>query len=113
MTESSSRALFGHRVRIGAASRVPSGSPGAYLLRAEPGFARTVVAARVLAKRHLPLQAAKALVERLLEQEEVTVEIPKIEDAEAFERELEVLGIKAMRQDSSRELTAASRSAGH
>jgi hypothetical protein len=94
---SSSRALFGRQVRIAAASRVLSGSPVRYLLRAEPSFAKTVSAAQILATRHLPLQAAKAVVERLIEKQDVTVELPKVEDADLLESELEALGIKAIR----------------
>jgi predicted flavoprotein YhiN len=80
-------------------SRVRSGSPVAYLLRAEPSFAKTVSAAQVLAKRHLPLRVAKALVERLLEKQDVTVEIPQVENAKWFETELEELGITAIRNE--------------
>ena len=76
-----------------------SGSPVTYLLQADPGFAKTVSAARVFAKRHLPLQAAKAVVERLLEKQDVTIEIPQVENTKSFETELEELGIKAIRRD--------------
>jgi hypothetical protein len=94
LMRSSLKALFGHRVRVGGTSRVRSGSPVAYLLRAEPSFAKTVSAAQVLAKRHLPLRVAKAVVERLLEKEDVTIEIPQVENAKSFETELEELDIK-------------------
>jgi len=96
---SSSKALFGHRVRVGGTSRVRSGSPVAYLLRAEPSFVKTVCAAQVLAKRHLPLRVAKAVVECLLEKQDVTIEIPQVENARSFETELEELAIKAVRLD--------------
>jgi hypothetical protein len=68
-----------------------------YLLRAEPSFAKTVSAAQVLATRHLPLQAATAVVERLIENQDVTVEIPEVEGAELLESELGALGIQAIR----------------
>jgi hypothetical protein len=97
---SSLKALFEHRVRVGGASRVPSGSPVTYLLQAEPGFAKTVSAAQVLAKRHLPLRTAKAVVEQLLEKQDVTIEIPQVENAKSFEAELEEFGIKAIHHDS-------------
>jgi hypothetical protein len=97
---SSLRALFGHRVRIAVAPPVSSGSPVPYLLRAEPSFAKTVSAAQVLAKRHLPLRAAKAVVERLLEKQDVTIEMPKVENPKLFESELEELGIKAIRREA-------------
>jgi len=45
------------------------------------------------------LQAAKAVVERLLEKQDVTIEIPQVENAKSFETELEELGIKAIRRD--------------
>ena len=99
LMRSSLKALFGPRVRVAATSRVRSGSPVTYLLQADPGFAKTVSAARVFAKRHLPLQAAKAVVERLLEKQDVTIEIPQVENAKSFETELEELGIKAIRRD--------------
>ena len=100
LMRSSLKALSGHRVRIAATSRVRSGSPVTYLLQAEPGFTKTVSAAQVLAKRHLPLWVAKAVVERLLEKENVTIEIPRIENAKSFEAELEEFGIKAIHYDS-------------
>jgi hypothetical protein len=97
--QSSLRAQFEHRVRVEASSRVASGSRARYLLRAEPTFARTVTAARALARRHLSLRHAKGAVERLIEGEEVAVELPAIEDAAAFEAELAGLGIVAIRRE--------------
>jgi hypothetical protein len=97
--------LFGHRVRFVATSRVPSGSPVAYLLRAEPSFSKTVSAAQVLTKRHLPLRVAKAVVERLLEKQDVTVEIPMVENLELFESELKELGVEANRREAGEEVT--------
>jgi hypothetical protein len=97
--------LFGHRVRIAATSRVPSGSRVAYLLRAEPNFSKTVSAAQVLTKRHLPLRVAKAVVERLLEKRDVTIEIPRVENPKLFESELKELGLEAIRCESGEEIT--------
>src|SRR6201993_4553365 len=99
LMRSSLKALFGPRVRVAVTSRVRSGSPATYLLQADPSFAKTVSAARVFAKRHLPLQAAKAVVECLLEKQDVTIEVPQVENAKSFETELEELGIKATRRD--------------
>jgi hypothetical protein len=59
-----------------------------------------VSAAQVLAKRHLPLRVAKAVVEGLLEKQDVTIEIPQVENSKSFEIELEELGIKAIRHDA-------------
>ncbi|HEY1298978.1 MAG TPA: hypothetical protein VGF07_00680 [Stellaceae bacterium] len=95
------QARFGDRVHIAAGSRVASGSPVRYVFHPEPGFVETVSAAQAMAKRHLPLRAAKAVVERLLDNEDVAIEIPKIEDAKSFERELARFGIKTVRLEIS------------
>src|SRR6202171_1462362 len=100
---SSLRERLGPRVRDGDASRVRSGSPVGYLLRAEPSFVKTVSAARGLARRHLRLGVAMDVVERLLDKEEVAVEVPKVEDPEVFEREMRELGIRAIRRETERE----------
>ena len=97
------RERLGHRVRVGDASRVRYGSPVGYLLRAEPSFVKTVSAALALARRHLRLGLAKDVVERLLDKEEVTVEVPKVEDPEVFEREMRELGIQAIRREAEPE----------
>jgi hypothetical protein len=47
----------------------------------------------------LSLREAKGTVERLLEGEEVAVELPAIEDAAAFEAELAGLGVAAVRRE--------------
>ena len=100
---SSLRERLGHRVRVGDASRVRFGSPEVYLLRAEPTFVKTVSAAWALARRHLRLGLAKDVVERLFDKEEVTVEVPKIENPEVFEREMGEFGIQAIRRETERE----------
>src|SRR6266481_2792462 len=97
------RQRLGARVHVGDASRVCSGSPVRYLLRAEPTFVKTVSAALAMARRHLPLGVAKDVVERLFDKEEVTVEVPKVEDPEVFERELGELGIRAIRRETERQ----------
>jgi hypothetical protein len=101
------RERLGPRVRDGDASRVRSGSPVRYLLRAEPRFVKTVSAARAMARRHLRLGVAKDVVERLLDKEEVTVEVPKVEDPEVFEREMGELGIQAIRREGEPESAEA------
>jgi hypothetical protein len=100
---SSLRERLGPRVRVGDASRVRSGSPARYLLRAEPNFVKTVSAARAMAIRHLRLGLAMDVVERLFDKEEVTVEVPKVEDPEVFEREMRELGIQAIRREAEPE----------
>ena len=97
------RERLGHRVRVEDASRVRYGSPVGYLLRAEPSFVKTVSAALALARRHLRLGLAKDVVERLLDKEEVTVEVPKVEDPEVFEREMRELSIQAIRREAEPE----------
>lgn len=42
-------------------------------------------------------------MERLLEKEDVTIEIPQVENAKSFETELEELGIKAIRHEATEE----------
>jgi hypothetical protein len=101
------RERLGPRVRVGDASRVRSGSPVRYLLRAEPIFVKTVSAALAMARRHLPLGVAKEVVERLLDMEEVTVTVPQVEDPEVFERELAEFGIQAIRRGAERESPGA------
>jgi hypothetical protein len=101
------RERLGPRVRDGDASRVRSGSPVGYLLRAEPRFVKTVSAARALARRHLRLGVAMDVVERLLDKEEVTVVVPKVEDLEVFEREMGELGIRAIRRETEPESAKA------
>jgi hypothetical protein len=88
-------------VHIAAGSRIASGSPVRYVLGPEPGFVETVSAARAMAKRHLPLRAAKVVVERLLDNEDVTIEIPKVEDTGSFEAELVRLGIRTVHREIS------------
>ena len=104
---SSLRERLGPRVRDGDVSRVRSGSPVGYLLRAEPSFVKTVSAARALARRHLRLGIAMEVVERLLDKEEVTVVVPKVEDPEVFEREMGELGIRAIRRETERDSAEA------
>ena len=101
------RERLGPRVRVGDVSRVGSGSPVGYLLRADPSFVKTVSAALALARRHLPLGVAKDVVERLFDKEEVAVEVPKVEDPEVFEREMGELGIRAIRRETERDSAEA------
>ena len=100
---------FGHRVRIEDIDRVPSGSAARYLLRAGPDFSKTVSAALALAKRHVPLADAKAAVEALLDNREVGVQIPKLENAARFEGELAALGIRALQMGTADQLGACER----
>jgi hypothetical protein len=93
---SSLRERFEPRVRIQDVTRVRSGSPVQYRLRAEPAFTKTISAARALAKRGVPLAAAKRTVERLIAEHEVAVTVPIVEDRKAFEREMAEFGLRAV-----------------
>lgn len=73
---------------------VRSGSPARYLLRAEPHFRKSISAVRVLARRHVPLPVAKRAVEAVLARGGVIVDVPMVEDAAVFERELAELGVR-------------------
>ena len=46
----------------------------------------------------MPLLDAKRAIERLMVGEEVTVDVPMLEDVAVFEGELSALGIEAARQ---------------
>ncbi len=87
---------------------VPSGSPARYRLSAESGFCMSISAIRALARRHVRLVVAKEAVERLLVREDATVHVPMLEDAEAFERELAELHVRAERVEAEL-VTAAGR----
>ena len=81
--------------------RVSSGSPAKYVLSVEPGFVKSISAIRVLARRHLPLLVAKRAAERLLIAEDAVVDVPMVEDAAVFERELRDLGVRAVKEVSA------------
>jgi putative transcriptional regulator len=87
------REKFERRVQVRDIDRVPSGSPAAVVLEAELPFRKTVTAALALAKRHLTLAQAKRIVERMMAGERVAVEIPMVEDREAFRRDLAANGV--------------------
>jgi hypothetical protein len=92
------KARLGPPVRVMAESRVDSGSPARYMLRPDPGFAKSISAVWALVKRLVPLVVAKTAVERLLVREEVVIELPMLEDAALFEAELRDLGIRAVKE---------------
>jgi hypothetical protein len=76
---------------------VPSGSPARYLISWEPGFRLSISAIKALARRHVRLIVAKKAIERVLVREDATVDVPMVEDAAAFERELAELHVRAVR----------------
>lgn len=75
---------------------VRSGSPARYLLSAEPHFHNSISAIRVLARRHVPLPVAKRAVEAVLARGEAIVDVPMVEDAAVFERELAEFGVRPL-----------------
>jgi hypothetical protein len=82
---------------------VPSGSPARYRLSWQPGFCLSISAIKALARRHVRLMVAKTAIEQVLVREDATVDVPMIEDAEAFERELAELHVRAVRLDGELE----------
>jgi hypothetical protein len=95
------RERLGPRVRYVEGSLVQSGSPARYHLSADPSFVKTVSAAIALGRRHVPMPEAKATVERMVEGHHVTIDVPMLEDAAQFERELQELGVHAAREVSA------------
>jgi hypothetical protein len=101
------KARLGPRVRVLAGSRVHSGSPARYLLRADPSFTKTISAAWELAKRHVAPLVAKRAVERLVENREVAIDLPVLEDAGLFEGEMAALGVQAIKYVEATQDTTA------
>jgi len=100
--QSSLREQFGPRVCVGALFCVRSGSPASFILRADPAFVKTI-----LARRHLPLRRARDVVERLLAGDDVIVELPMVESADALEGELRNLGIYTVLRDAAPHYSAS------
>ena len=73
-----------------------SGFPARYDLHAEAPIVKSISAIKALARRHVPLIVAKRQVEELMAGRDVTVDVPMLEDAAAFEGELRELGIRAI-----------------
>jgi hypothetical protein len=79
-------------------SRVSSGSPARYILRADQPLTKTISAIWALVKRHVELGVAKRKIEDVMVGEAVTVDLPMLENATAFENEMRELGISAARE---------------
>ena len=75
---------------------VRSGSPARYRLSAGPSLRQTISAMQALARRHVRIGVAKKAIESVLVQKDVVVDLPMLEDADAFERELAALGVHAV-----------------
>src|SRR5829696_5881902 len=95
------RERLGPRVQYEAGSLVRSGSPASYRLSADSTYTKTVSAAIALARRHVPMPEAKTAVEQLVDGRTVNVNVPMVEDAAVFERELRELGIRAVKEVSA------------
>ena len=77
--------------------RVRSGSPAAFDLSLRDGetWPNTISAMFALAGRGLPMLLAKRTVETLVEEGRVSVDLPRVEDADAVIRDLSGAGIAA------------------
>lgn len=88
--------LAGPRVRFQDVPRVLSGSPATVLLRSEPAQVAGPSAALVLAKRHLSLRQAHAVVTHLFDDGEAVVTLPMVEDLAALTAELATCNVAAV-----------------
>jgi DNA-binding transcriptional regulator YiaG len=95
-TKSSLKGLSGSRVRVRDVPRAGSGSPGKFLLKTEPGKIKAPAAALALAKRHLSLREAHAIVTRLFDCGEAVVELPLVESVDALTRDLAASHVAVM-----------------
>ena len=79
--------------------RIASGSPVDLVLRPGPDRAKikTIDATMALARRGMTLLRAKRAIEALLDDGEVSVEVPTVEDLAALARDLRKAGIEAAR----------------
>lgn len=97
-TRSSLMERFGQQVRTRAEPQVPEGSLERIRLTILPGQpANTVLAAKQLVRRHLPLKSAHAVMTTLVEAGEAYVTVPKVESLEALIDDLRNLGIGAQK----------------
>lgn len=85
----------GPRVQVRDVSRVRSGSPAKFLLETEPSRLNAPGAARALAKRHLSLRQAHAVVTELFDHTRAVVLLPMVEDEAALVNELADCGVTA------------------
>ena len=89
---------FGPRVQYQeGSSLVQSGFPARYDLHAEAPIVKSISAIKALARRHVPLIAAKHLIEELMVGRDVAIDVPMLDDASRLESELRDLGIRATR----------------
>jgi len=89
--------LFAKAERVKGIERVTSGSPAVYALRRTRRSPSTISIAQALMRRHVSVKQAHTAVTALLVEPSVTVELPMLEDAKAFEQEVEAHGAIAQR----------------
>jgi hypothetical protein len=94
-----SKVRFEQLVHIPAAARAPSGSPAVFILRLPRppgnGLPETIPAMRALVRRGMDLLMAKRAIEALLQNAEVVVSLPQVEDPKLLGAELAAFGISA------------------
>lgn len=81
---------------VRAVEIVPEGSLGVIVLQPHPNRdnIQTVTAALALARRGLPLLHAKRAMERLIKEDEVMLELSRIENRSILARELAAAGVR-------------------
>src|ERR1019366_9455199 len=94
-TKSLLKDLSGPRVRVRGVSRVSSGSRGKFLLQSERGSIKAPEAALALAKRHLSMREAHAIVTRLFDHGAVVVDLPVVESTTRFISDMAVCNVVA------------------
>ena len=85
-------------------SRVASGSPVDLILRPGPDLdrIRTIDATKALARRGMSMSDAKQAIEVMLDNGEVAVEVPTVEDLGVLADELRLAGVDVRRPAQAR-----------
>jgi DNA-binding transcriptional regulator YiaG len=111
MMSFSLKELLARQAPTPAADRVSSGSPARYLIEYDPkrnGKAvYTIIAAKVLTRRHVTLRRAHAAVTEVVAAGRAIVEVPCVEDRETFERELRDCRLIITRYEAPTEIDVA------
>lgn len=99
MTRSKLKERLARQGRLRAIPRVPSGSPGALVLRAAGELAKAdvIFATHALVRRGVRMLRAKRALEAVVETGEAVLYVPTIESLEALAAELQEAGFKATR----------------
>lgn len=93
--EPSSKEQLGQLGPVRVVDLVSEGSPAVLTLQIDPGgkSVATVAAALSLVRRGLSMLQAKRAMERLIEEGEVTIKVPRVEDRELLARDLVGAGV--------------------